>query len=84
MALPQLTLVFAEVAWAFHSLCEAGKIPALLGILCIDLPLSWQTAPSTDGLPMSWQHLSPVIVGFVVAVVPPAVRIHVKQLVGHL
>lgn len=33
---------------------------------------------------MSWQHLSPVTVGSVVAVVPLAVRIRVKQLVGHL
>lgn len=84
VTLPELTLIFAEVAWAFHSPCEAGKILAHLGVLCIDPPLPWQTVPSTDGLPMSWQHLSPVIVGFVVAVVPPAVRIHVKQLVGHL
>lgn len=64
MALPQLTLIFAAAAWAFHSPCEVGKIPALLGLLCIAPPLPWHSVPSTDGPPSSWQHLSPVVVGF--------------------
>lgn len=84
VTLPQLDLLFAEAAWAFHSPCEAGKETlAPPGLLYIDPPLPWQTVPSTDGPPTSWQHLSPVVVGFFV-IVPPAVRIHVKQLVGHL
>lgn len=79
VALPQLDLLFAEAAWAFHSPCEAGKeILAPPGLLSIDPPLPRQTVPSTDGPPTSWQHLSPVVVGCVV--VPPAGRTFVRPM----